>query len=318
MRKGLALLCGLSLMGGLLAMPRPCAYAKAGSIDKELLGVRLLQSYKTVLQLYGQPTRIFRADESINLLFKTGPDGKQTGGVSGIGDSSAAGGPGGAMGMPGSGGPMMGAPGGSGGPMFGGGKGAEEGLPGFPSSGGGAPSGGLGTGATSDKSPTFAESGGFTWVYFYPREELAYVFFFNKDGRVEMISEYGRNKGKPSSRGIHLGDVVRSVYGTYGWPDTVEPQLSVIALNYNLKHHALFNVLDGKVTSISVILQESNYPHLVAQGSATAGGPGGAMGMPGSGGPMLGGPAGSGGRPGPAASGGRRGGGKFGNLGGGD
>lgn len=308
MRKGLAALCGLSLLGGLLAVPRPCASAGAGSIDKELLGVRLLQSYKTVLALYGQPTRIYRGDESVNLIPATGPDGQETGGVKGLGDASSAGGPGGGgggggpMGAPGSGGgpAPMGAPGGRGKGEGGGPMGVPGGGPsamGAPGSGGGP----LGSAGANDKPVTFAESGGFTWAYFYPKQEIAYIFFFNRDGRVEMIAEHGRWLGKPSSRGVHLGDPVKGVYATYGWPDTVEPQATTVALNYNIKHHALFNVLKGKVTAISVILQESNYPHLIgANDQAKAGGPGGGApmspGAPGGGRPNRPGTSGGGGR----------------------
>ena len=61
MRKGLAGLCGLCMMGGLLAgTPLPRASARASVIDKELLGVRLLQSYKTVLQLTGADAHLSR------------------------------------------------------------------------------------------------------------------------------------------------------------------------------------------------------------------------------------------------------------------
>ena len=80
-------------------------------------------------------------------------------------------------GMAGSGG-MVGMPGvampGSGGGMV------RPGMAG--KMGGGGDGGGMlggramgGASATSGKETTFAESGGFIWVYFYPREELAYV-----------------------------------------------------------------------------------------------------------------------------------------------
>ena len=270
MFKKLAALCGLTILGGLLAgAPLPRASAKVGAIDKELLGIRLLQSYKSVLQLYGQPTRIYRIDEAPLLIPALDASGKETGGIKGLGDSSQSGGApggGGPMGMPGSGGPM-----------------------GMPGSGG--PIGGAG--GASDKPETFAEAGGFIWVYYYAHDELAYIFFFNHDGRIEMISEHGRYKGKPSTRGVHLGDQAKSVYNTYGWPDTVEPQSTTIALNYNLKHHVLFNVLNGKVSAISVILKETEYPHLIGVDN---GGGGGAPGMGKPGGAPMGG--GGGGRKG--------------------
>ena len=326
MRKGIAALCGLGIVGGLLALtPLPRASAKAGSIDKELLGIRLLQSYKAVLQTYGQPTRIYRADELVDLINATDANGRETGGISGIGGSSQSGGggfPGGPGGMPGLGGGPISRPGGmpgSGGfpgaPMGGGPVGMPGG--GMPGSGGmgrprmggkmggggedggGMPGGGAmgGASATSGKETTFAEAGGFTWVYFYPREELAYVFNFNADGRVEMISEHGRFKGKPSTRGIRLGDAAKTVYTTYGWPDTVEQQTSAIVLNYNLKHHILFDTLNGKVSGMSVFLKETSYPRLLTAGGGGGGGARtpGSGGMPGSGGGRMGGGKGGGG-----------------------
>ena len=78
---------------------------------------------------------------------------------------------------------------------------------------------------------------------------MAYVFHFNADGRVEMISEHGRYKGKPSSRGIRLGDPAQTVYNTYGWPDTFDQQVNTIVLNYNIKRHVQLNILNGKVAA---------------------------------------------------------------------
>ncbi len=298
MRKGLAGLCGLCLMGGLLAgTPLPRASARASVIDKELLGVRLLQNYKAVLQAYGAPTRVYRGDEYVELEFATDLYGKQTGGVKGLGGSTQNGATPGGGGMPGSGGPM-GMPGGPGGfpsgPMGMPSSGGPMGVPGS-KGGGGAPLGGAS--GTSDKPETFAESGGYTWAYYYPRDELAYVFRFNNDGRVEIIEEHGRYKGKPSSRGIRLGDGIRSVYGTYGWPDTIDQQVGNIALNYNLKHHIQISTLNGKVVSMAVFLKEDQIPHLI-NAAGGAGGGGGAR--PGGGGRPSGGAplGGGGGRPG--------------------
>ena len=295
MRKGLAGLCGLCLLGGLMAgTPLPRASAKASTIDKELLGVRLLQSYKTVLQMYGAPTRVLRADEAVELLNATDLYGKETGGVKGFSDTAqgggmTGGGRSGGMGgmMGGSGGPMgppmgmPGMPGGMGGMM--GGKGGRDDMGGPPAGlgGGGSPLGG--STAASGKPETFAESGGYTWIYFYPREELAYIFGFNADGRVEVILEQGRYKGKPSSRGIHLGQITRDVYNTYGWPDTVDQQVNTLVLNYNLKHHAQFATLNGKVVKIAVFLKEDQLPRLISV-TSNAGGGGGRPGAAGGGG----------------------------------
>lgn len=278
MRKGVAGLCSLCITGGLLAwIPAPRANARVGVIDKELLGVRLLQSYKRVLQLYGQPSRIYRADEVVNFIFATDATGKQTGGVTGLGDASSAGGGGGGVGGPG-------VPGSGGSP--GGGLLAPP-----PSKGGGAlgaPGGGGsslgGASGSSDKPVTFAESGGFIWVYLYPRDELAYRFAFNPDGRCVSVWERGRFKGLPTERGIRLGDPATKVYGTYGWPDSVDQQTTNVALNYNIRHHAQISLLNGKVVGIAVFLSENQVPHLMDSSAAGGGGGLGAPGVPNSGG----------------------------------
>ncbi len=174
MRKGVAGLCSLCMVGSLLAwIPAPRANARVGVVDKQLLGVRLLQSYKQVLQLYGQPTRIYRNNETVNFIPATDANGRETGGVKGLGDSADSGGAGagggkggmpGSMGMPGTGGfPGGGAvPGRSSGPQGGVGGPGSGGAPGS-FGGGSSPDGGgaLGGATTAnDKPETFAEFGG--------------------------------------------------------------------------------------------------------------------------------------------------------------
>lgn len=121
---------------------------------------------------------------------------------------------------------------------------------------GGAGGGLNGTNNNAQGSDTFEAAGGFTWVYVYPQKELAYIFAFNRDGRVVAILERGRRLGQPTSKGVGLGDPVSSIYKSYGWPDTLEMQGSSLALNYNNKAHAYFSVLNNKVTGIAVLLQE--------------------------------------------------------------
>src|SRR5262249_19882475 len=129
------------------------------------------------------------------------------------GTFSGAGIPG--MGRPGMmGGGMSGYPGMMGGRMPGGMSG-YPGMSGAPGAAGA--SGGLGANLPGQGGTTFADAGGFMWVYFYPKQELVYWFAFNKDGRVIIIVEKGRDQGKPTSRGVKLGDPVRAVYSAYGW-----------------------------------------------------------------------------------------------------
>jgi hypothetical protein len=179
------------------------------------------------------------------------------------------------------------------------------GIPGMAGKGGNMPGmagGGLGASVNQGDSESFGDAGGFQWVYFYPRQELVYWFVFNKDGRVEAILERGRNLGQPTSRGIMLGSSAKSIYTTYGWPDNVEQQGVYLALRYPVKHHAQFNILNNKVTTIAVFLSETQ--RYFSDDSASGGTPG--MGGRGMGMPGL---AGSGGGRRPGAMGAMGGGG---------
>jgi hypothetical protein len=167
-----------------------------------------------------------------------------------------------------------------------------------PRGGGGLPGGSAG--GSSLGGDTFADAGGFVWVYFYPKKELVYQFTFNKDGRVEVISQYGRYMGQPTRRGVALGRAVNTVYAAYGWPDTTEQQGNNLALNYAQKYHIQFILLNNKVTGISVVLREHQditYPGMTSQPLAMR--PGAMGGMGGMMGAMYGGM-----RPGPAMAGG--------------
>ncbi|MDE2126931.1 MAG: hypothetical protein KGJ62_10105 [Armatimonadetes bacterium] len=141
---------------------------------------------------------------------------------------------------------------------------------------------------------TFRDSGGFTWVYFYPAKHIDFEFYFNKDGRVEMIVERGAHGGYRTRRGVGLADSVRKLYGAYGWPDGIlQKDANTLLLRYNQKAHAQFEVVNSKVTSIAIFLRE-NQPEalgLAAQLASTGGRPGMGMGMPGGGRPggVLGG-----------------------------
>ena len=351
MRRGIGYLLGVSVLGGLWMQTAQAQSPVAA--EKGLLGVRILKSYRDVLNLYGTPQRIFRFDEFVSLVEAVDSKGNPTGGIKGFGDDSVAttgagrAGGGGMMGQAGGMGAMMASrmPGGMGGgggipggppasmmgQMMGAGRGAPTGGGGIP---GGPPAsmmgqmmgqmrgggGGLGQagGANARQEDSFASSGGFIWAYVYPKKELAYEFFFNKDGRLEVIMERGRSLGQPTRRGINLGHTTKNVYSVYGWPDSTEQTADVLALNYNLKYHVHFGLRNNKVISIAVFLREG---HRVNYGTGTqlAGG-GGAAGRL-AGGPDMGGmgatmarmgvPAGGGGRmmPGVASGGlGKRGG----------
>lgn len=314
------LVCGISAalaLGStiLSAGPKPVA------IEKELLGVRVLQNYRDVLVRYGAPTRVFRATETVNYTEATNLAGESTGGILGIAGSTSGGG----GGAGGAGGPMMsggqdnvggrsmgGPPGGAPGMMMGGSsrRSGSQGMAGGPSMAGGpgAPGGGTGGGtgggggggAQGDNpDASYSESGGYVWVYHYPGKELAYEFRFNKDGRVERIAEMGRGWGQHTSRGIGLGDTLDRIYSVYGWTDSIkEEETGKFSLLYNDKYHAQFLVLKGKVIGISVFLKENQFTNY--GGTAAAGGGGGGA----AGGPM-GGSGGSSMSPGRGGSGGQ-------------
>ncbi|MCX6378762.1 MAG: hypothetical protein NT023_04690, partial [Armatimonadetes bacterium] len=91
------------------------AYAQSGTksasgIEKSLAGIRILQSYKSVLARYGAPTRIFAADDVVEFAYALDAKGDKTGGIKGILDARQGGGGGGMAAMTGGGG----APGGGG------------------------------------------------------------------------------------------------------------------------------------------------------------------------------------------------------------
>jgi hypothetical protein len=290
MKWNLGWIGGLSISLGLIAgAGMPVSAAKPVAIEKELLGVRVLQNYHEVLMRYGAPTRIFRATETVNYREAVSLAGTSTGGILDVLDSSSGG-------AGGSGGPMMGGPmmggGGMSGMMRGGGKGGGmagmdggpgmAGSPGLPG-GGGSIGGGAGQGGSDNPDSSYSESGGFTWVYLYPFKELAYEFHFNKDGRVERIAELGRGWGQHTSRGIGLGDTLEKIYSIYGWTDRIKDEDNgKFSLLYNDRYHAQFLILKNKVVGISVFLKENQF---MLFGSGSGGGAGGSM----MGGSMMGG-----------------------------
>jgi hypothetical protein len=378
MRIQLGLLMGLAIVGG-VSLPASGG-GGAVSMEKSLLNIRILQSYKKVLARYGQPTRIYRRDEAFDFIPAVDSKGMPTGGVKGLADmaqaaptmaggaGAAMGGPagmmaGGSMGgamrplPPGMGGSMPGmgtVPGGARGAMGGGSMGSSYGgygamMGGRGPMGGGSMGGSMGMGrgammagstaptaggsmgmmggnmmpgaamaggmaggmigggaGTSEGGEGYRSSGGYVWVYLFQEKSLAYTFHFNKDGRVEMIGQFGWRLGIPTSKGLRLGDPVRKVYSTYGYPDNMFKQGDVMTLLYNQKHHAQFDILNNKVSGIAIFLHESQ--------KFERGGGGGGTGM--GGGQLAGGMGASGGRALGGSFGMGRGGGGAGGAGG--
>lgn len=191
---------------------------------------------------------------------------------------------------------MMGGPpglmGGGGGSPFSGGPRAA----GASSAGGGMM--GAAGGATGQGTPTFADAGGFYWVYTYPRKEVVNMFYFNKDGRCIAITHMGQKDAQATRKGVMLGTPVRSVYSLYGWPNSTEPQeQGIMSMFYNEKHHVQFDMLNNRVVGIAITLSENMK---ISRGGGGAGGAGGGAGR------LAGGPPGAGG---PGSGGGKIGGG---------
>ena len=209
--------------------------------EKALLGVRILQSYKVALAKLGQPTRIFRADEYIEIQYDADAKGAFTGGVTDVvsGGDVNKDQPGGAA--PGS------SPPGSGDPND---PNAQNDPGAAPAANGAGFGGGL-NGATQEKPPeTFGQSGGFRWLYLFKAEKKAYILTFNRDGRMMWIMEVGMGYGGSTKRGINLGSSLSEVYQKYGWPDSVQENKETMQLFYDIKHHCQFDIVKNKVTGI--------------------------------------------------------------------
>ena len=261
-----AVMVGLSALVTVTALQSQAAPPTAR--EDTLLGVRLLSSYKTVLQRFGQPAEI-----QVGM-----PEGNEEAGSAampgmGMPGMPGSGGPMGMPGMPGSGGGRMGMPGmpGSGGPMgipgsggpslpgFGGpsgggpagmpGSGGPMGMPGMPGSGGGRmgmpgmPGSGGGGAAGATSLPTLPGSGGgpsqeTIWWYKYPQQGLFYAFLLNKQGQVIQIQAHGYKPDPkaPTARtakGITLGAPFGSILKNYGWSSDGEHIGEYLVMRYD-------------------------------------------------------------------------------------
>jgi hypothetical protein len=283
----------------------PARAAAPVTMEKSLLGIRILQTYKDVLARLGQPKVIVTGGEGPFRDRAVDPSGNFVGAIQDVvyGDSASTGGggggmmgaKGGGMGVPGMG-PMgpMGAMTGGGGMMGMGKKG--DGGGGAPAMPGGAPGtggmvGGGAGGGSSASSGTFKDAGGYAWWYHNRFEKTAYSFYFNLEGRVLGILEEGVKGGTPTSRGIKLGSTIKDLYTTYGWPDTIQELDAGFILDYGSKYHAKFAVIKEKVVGIGIVLNESQeVPFVIAEGGSGGAGGGGKSGGPAGPGGGVGGP----------------------------
>ena len=293
MRRGMGLIVGLAAACGLLARaPQP---ARAAGVEKSLLGVRILHTYREVLKLYGAPTRVYRLTEKVLVVESTDAEGELTGGIRSLSESASGGGMPGGGGPPGSGGRG----GASGGPPESGSMPSSGGRGGSPGSSGSPGGSGIGGGGGDEANTTFGQSGGYIWAYHFPKPERFYLFLFNSQGRLLVTFERGRSGGGGTSTGLMLGSSLATVYNMYGWPDNVEEQGPGVVLNYSQKHHLLVAVLKGKVVGLAVSLFELPKLRMIAINEDGNGGSGGSGG--GSGGGGRSGGRGGGGGPASAA-----------------
>ncbi len=109
----------------------------------------------------------------------------------------------------------------------------------------------------------FETSGGFIWSYYFPKQQLVYVFSFNNAKRVESIVERGWIQGKPTQRGIHIGSTVKDIYAAYGWPETVQEQGGGVVMNYSHKYHVQLALINSRVVGITVTIGEDRPVHYI-------------------------------------------------------
>lgn len=294
MRTASGILLGSAAAIGLIALA-PARAAAPVTIEKSLMGIRILQNYKDVLAKWGPPKLIARGGETLLYEPVLDPEGNDLGGIhsisylGGSGGAGAGGGPG--MGAKGGRGAGMAPPGSGGGPGPVGmsnrkgdmGPSSAGAGPGRGAAAGAGPGGAGGSDGGADTS--FGESGSYKWVYHDPRHEIFYLFDFNLEGRVVYVAERGRDGGMPTQRGLHLGSSLASVYETYGWPDTIQEIEPGYVLDYGSKYHLKIAIIKDKVVGIGVVLEESQtVPFFPINGSGGGAGKGGGPAGPAGGG----------------------------------
>ncbi|MCX6378761.1 MAG: hypothetical protein NT023_04685 [Armatimonadetes bacterium] len=258
---------------------------------QSLLGVRLYDSYKTVLKKFGPPTEVRGGGEisAPNTVAKaqnslaggggmTGGGGAGGGGMAGMMSGMMAGRMpqgmgGGAPGGPpanmmagmmsgrmpaGVGGAPGGMPSGAGGlPGFGGGgKMGSMAALGAGGDGGGA----AGAGANQQAQVDLGEA--FWWYTITKidpknreRRIITHVgFLFNKSGKVIQIQEYGYAGGQPTNKGVSLGDALGRLLRVYGWSNNGEQLGGVQTFRYDAgpKQALAFQLVKDQVVGITL------------------------------------------------------------------
>lgn len=317
--RGAAALYGFGLGLLTLAACAPAVQAQ-GRAERGMLGIRLWNSYSTVLAKHGPPTSV---ETGLAMPGTTGAPAQAAGTAGGMVPGMMPGMPGsagmmgqgmppsaamggyaaaarsmglnrmaGRMGGPMAGAPMSGMPMGVGGKMGGAMAGGAADLPGAPMGMNGMP-GGLAAGEGIASSPS--EEVAATWVY--QHGSVVDTYAFNKDGRVIQIASFNPlaaqghvGGGGVTARGVRLGDPAAKVYRDYGWAK-IDATGGAPLLDYTRKDHVAFYMADSKrgpvVTGIAITLLD-NLPGAVQPAGPETLANGG---MPGMGMPMMGGAA---------------------------
>lgn len=277
-RRHAALMAGFGAFLSIATLPIQAAQPAIHTEDS-LLGIRLLDSYKSVLKKYGQPAEIQVGNPLAPEADAAGPGGGPGGmpglpGSGGGGIPGSYGMPGGPGGMPGSyGAPTgggipgsYGTPGSGGLPGFGGPAGGKGGAPMMPGSSG-AP-GSTGT-PGSNALPVIPGTGGGTseetiWWYKWQQQGVFIAFLFNKQGQVIQIQSHGyktypNTPNARTSKGVVLGSSMGAILKNYGWSPSGDHDGEYVVMRFDSSsrvgngHGRLaFQVLKNEVVGITL------------------------------------------------------------------
>jgi len=230
----------------------------ARAVEHSLLGIPIYSPAKTVLQKFGNPTRVLPGAPTNAPLTAGAATGAYPGapGAGGIGPlpPMAMGGPPRGFGGP----PMMGgAPGSMPGEFAPPGMGfAPGGMPfGRPPgmTGPNMPTGGA---QTPDQAGELAyQNKEATYIYDKPNG-LTYAFLLSPSGRVIQITVAGYKDAARTSRGIALGSTYSAVLSKYGFPEQQAVEGDTVFLSYASRAHVAFQLIHNKVVSIMVAYRD--------------------------------------------------------------
>lgn len=237
--------------------------AAAPTYEREIAGIRLNSTAKSVLAKYGNPNEVVIG--AVGVRQGTTVPGAASAAMGEQRSNFAQNGPpGGFNGPPGGG--FNGPPGGGfNGPP----GGAENGPPGgfqggapggFEAGGRGGFGGGTAVGPFGNTQSSVATEQEVTWIYNRKYNDkkgapqlVSYEFLVGPAGNVEQIRVSGYTGGNVrTARGIVLGSTYRDVIRTYGFPEEHEDYGNVLVTSYRNSAHVQFQFLNDRVLSGNV------------------------------------------------------------------